>query len=277
MVHRVSQMQRAMLRLGLALSVVVLSGCVGAAPQTPRSVVAAPTPGAAPVAPGTARLDPETEAAIEAAIAEYDRQLAAMEAKFTEPDAPDDREWVKRKLAHMVEVDQFTRNFEDRGRGLHRFHGAASEEFMRRFVPRFAAVDVANTRVMKSLTQRHGWITIDAFGEQAADDAWLLVQHADHDPAFQRDVLARMEPLLDTGAVSRKNYAYLYDRVQINAGALQRYGTQGGCEGGAWHPGPLEDPDRVDARRTSVDLPPMAEYQALFVDVCREEPPPSPR
>lgn len=46
-------------------------------------------------------------------------------------------------------------------------------------------------------------------GQDGADAAWLLVQHADKAPAFQRSVSEAMEPLVGTGQVNASNTSIL--------------------------------------------------------------------
>lgn len=60
--------------------------------------------------------------------------------------------------------------------------------------------------------------------------------------------------------VSRRNVAYLTDRVLLAEGKKQVYGTQFILEKGKWKPRPLEDEANVDRRRAEVGLPPLAEY-----------------
>ena len=104
------------------------------------------------------------------------------------------------------------------------------------------------------------WFTISEFGLEGNQNAWLLVQHADHDPPFQRQVLTILEPLAAKGETNPKKYAYLYDRVASSFAEpkerkLQRYGTQGMCSGpGTWEPLPVEDPDKLDERRAAIGL-----------------------
>jgi len=128
-------------------------------------------------------------------------------------------------------------------------------------------VDAENTAWLKAEWRTSGWFTTARDGEVANQRAWLILQHADRDPAFQRAVL----PLLagETGVGARINYAYLTDRVAVNAKALQTYGTQGDCVApGRWEPLPVKDPDGLDARRAAVALPPIAEYQAHGATAC---------
>jgi hypothetical protein len=208
----------------------------------------------------------------------YDDRVASLEAGFAKlPADPHDRTWVKAKLKHMVEVDQYMREY-SQVPFSHSYTDPERQNFYARFSERrWQALDARNTADLKVLLQIHGWISIGTFGEQADGDAWLLVQHADQDPAFQKSVLGILEPLVAKGETSAKNYAYLFDRVAARMGIPgeqkpQRYGTQGRCVGkGRWEPYEVEDPVNLDKRRASVGLMPEAEYQKMFVDLCHED------
>ena len=117
-------------------------------------------------------------------------------------------------------------------------------------------VDARTTARMKQIIAQVGWPTRRLVGDDGAHAAWLLVQHADADLAFQKACLAAMEHQLATREVSPVDYAYLFDRVALHDGRKQRYGTQfaDGRE-----PFPIEDPANVDARRAEVGLPTLAE------------------
>jgi hypothetical protein len=133
-------------------------------------------------------------------------------------------------------------------------------------------VDEANTQWLKAQLGSSGWFTISKYGEEADSAAWLLVQHADRDTAFQNDVLRILTSLVGRKETSPANYAYLYDRVAVNSKRPQRYGTQGRCaESGIWEPRPIEDPSRLNERRAAIGLEPQAAYSARFT--CRAAPP----
>lgn len=128
-------------------------------------------------------------------------------------------------------------------------------------------IDASNTAFLKAeVDRRGGWPGKSAIGAGAAHFAWLLVQHADRDPQFQERALALMEPMVPQGEVDAKDFAYLFDRVAVAAGRPQRYGSQGACVPGEgrWAPRPMDEPDRIDQRRASVGLGPMADYIAVF-------------
>jgi hypothetical protein len=117
-----------------------------------------------------------------------------------------------------------------------------------------SSLDVANTQRMKEIVEQIGWPTRSKVRKDASERAWLLVQHADHDHAFQRTCLALMKGQA-AGEVSPANIAYLEDRVRVAEGRPQFYGTQFYTdEAGNLDPRPIEDPDHVDERRQAVGL-----------------------
>lgn len=122
--------------------------------------------------------------------------------------------------------------------------------------------DHANTDMLKKLVAEKGWPAISKVGPQAANNAWLLVQHADHDPVFQLKALRLMEPLVATREVSKRNYAYLYDRIMLKLVGKQRFGTQFmGCADGEYKLRPLENEQQLDKLRADNELEPIAEYR----------------
>ncbi|MFE2565945.1 DUF6624 domain-containing protein [Streptomyces mirabilis] len=123
-----------------------------------------------------------------------------------------------------------------------------------------AAMDARHTTRLKEIITCHGWPTVSLVGPEAASAAWLLAQHADHDPDFQGRCLALMQQL-PIGEVSPAHLAYLEDRVRVNTGRPQRYGTQFHGGGATFRPRPIEDLEQLDTRRHSVGLPPFAQYQ----------------
>lgn len=122
----------------------------------------------------------------------------------------------------------------------------------------FAVEDHKNTAMITAYVTGKGWPTIPKVGAEASDAAWLLVQHADDDPAFQLRMLRLMEPLAAKGEVSKANYALLFDRVTLKLTGKQRYGTQATCKGAKRIALPIEDAAKVDALRAAMGLDTMA-------------------
>ena len=97
-------------------------------------------------------------------------------------------------------------------------------------------VDHGNTARMKQIVARYGWPGYKLVAKDGAHQAWLLVQHADADLAFQTDCLAKLESAVAAGDASPTHLAYLHDRVAVAEKRKQRYGTQYGA--------PIEDRPR---------------------------------
>ncbi len=125
---------------------------------------------------------------------------------------------------------------------------------------------------MYGLLQDYDWIDKKRFGKRVSMAAWLVVQHADHDVALQKLALQRMEPYLKSKKVSKGDYAYLWDRVAVNSGKKQRYGTQPDWEctaEGTLNLQPLEDPETVNKRRKKMGLGPVeAALAGMAKSVC---------
>lgn len=126
-----------------------------------------------------------------------------------------------------------------------------------------------NAAWLKNILARIGWFDISKYGAEASQAAWLMVQHADHDPEWQRHVLDVLEPKVETGDMQGKYFAYLIDRVNVNAGEAQIYGTQGRCVDGSWQPHEVNDPVILDRLRDDVGLEPMDTYTARFDKDCK--------
>jgi hypothetical protein len=131
-----------------------------------------------------------------------------------------------------------------------------------------AKIDANNTKWLKAIVSERGWPTYSEVGIDGGDAAWLLVQHADADPGFQRQCLDLMTAL-PKHEISQLSVAYLTDRVLLKEGKNQIYGTQFIVQEGELVPNRLEDEENVDARRAEVGLPPMAEYKATLEAVMR--------
>jgi hypothetical protein len=126
--------------------------------------------------------------------------------------------------------------------------------------PPFAAVDADNLPWLRQVIAEFGWPGRSLVGTDGAHAAWLLAQHADADPAFQRQCLDRLAPAAAAGEATAVELAYLTDRVLLAEGRPQEYGTQATARDGRWVPRRLRDPDAVDERRAAVSLGPIAGY-----------------
>lgn len=119
-----------------------------------------------------------------------------------------------------------------------------------------------NCERAKIIFRDHGFPGFDLVGEKSSKNYWLIVQHCDNHLEFQQTVLTEMKKHVDNKNASGRNYAYLTDRVRINSGQPQLYGTQVqyDTDKGIAYPKELESPEDVDNRRLAIEMEPLDEY-----------------
>jgi hypothetical protein len=123
-------------------------------------------------------------------------------------------------------------------------------------------IDEDNTWWLGELLTARGWPGRTLVGEDGAEAAWLLAQHADLDPVRQRAFLDALRGAVADAEAAPAHLAYLEDRVRVNAGQPQLYGTQFTVTDGEFGPRPIEDRHRLDERRAEAGLEPFAHYEA---------------
>jgi hypothetical protein len=128
-------------------------------------------------------------------------------------------------------------------------------------------VDRVNTERLKDLVGRCGWPDKARHGARAVHHAWLVVQHAMHDIAFQKQVLGLIEA---RGEGVTGEFVSLDDRIAVAEKRPQRYGTQLFAPGSnhcALEFEPFDDRDKVEARRARLKMPPLEEYRRMVLKV----------
>jgi hypothetical protein len=108
---------------------------------------------------------------------------------------------------------------------------------------------------LKGIVDKEGWLYGDKLGVDGENYAWLIVQHCP-DLEFQKKCLRLIEKLPLTE--KRKGHiAYLTDRILVNEGRKQVYGTQFNFG----KPFPIENEESLDERRKQMGLENFAEYK----------------
>jgi hypothetical protein len=170
-------------------------------------------------------------------------------------DAPRQDVALRRELLAMVEIDQGVRQG---------FGPQMNDELLKEM----QAIDAKNTARMKAIVRQYGWPARSLVGDDGSHAAWLLVQHADS--TFMAECLPLMEHAVRAGEAFAKDYAYLLDRVRMQQGKPQIYGTQFTfAADGRLVLHPIEDAEHIDKRRRSVGLPSMAEQERMMLEVYR--------
>lgn len=168
---------------------------------------------------------------------------------------------MRRQLLRRREKDQQVRGNLVQGFGV----AVSPGQLDARLLQELEQVDRDNTSWLKGVIRECGWPGSSLVGSDGADCAWLLAQHADHDPMFQAECLQLVEEAVACGQASPSHLAYLADRVLLKRQGVQRYGTQFRQGPDGPEPEPLEDPEHVDQLRAAMGLQPLDEYRKGFL------------
>lgn len=229
----------------------------------------------------TTQLNEQSMAKIVRAIDRLNADYIALSTSLSTLNDIEDKAQTSLKLCVMMDIDSLTRNF---CQSLPPMEEDQRKWIWDRVVTSLEQVDHSNTLELKKIIERWKWPDFDSKADKAA---FLILQHADHDPKFQIKMLGEYRESMDP-----KDAAYLYDRVTtqpyhaaLNAegpeaaenlarsaeAPKQRYGTQGRDIDGKWQAYPVEDEERLDHRRKKVGLPPMRDYQARMDGVVAHQ------
>ena len=121
------------------------------------------------------------------------------------------------------------------------------------------AIDQDNKRWLIETVSTYGWIDTTRFGKEAANAAFLTVQHCQYLP-LMRAVLPELKREVEAGTIGGGSYALLFDRTMLNLGIKQRYGTQVRILEGAPTLAPIEDLEKADVYRAELGMELLSEY-----------------
>jgi hypothetical protein len=194
-----------------------------------------------------------------------ERRVLAM--KHGEPLAVS-QEWdfIRRGLLSMAEEDLRVRS-----------ELATDGSLFGSYHPAMRALHDANATRLASILESVGWPVERQVGSEAAEAAWLIVQHAIAHPALQRRALELVQAAAQRGDAPALHAAMLEDRIRTLEGLPQRYGTQFDWDAHSQlSPLPVEDPANVDVRRRQIGLGPLKDAvrdQRARAAAEREQPP----
>ena len=125
--------------------------------------------------------------------------------------------------------------------------------------------------ILKEIIKKHGVVTFDLVGKKSSDNFFILVQHSDSDVKFQKCYLKKAKKYVKRKQLSASLFAYLTDRVNINSGKPQIYGTQLKYDTpGVPSPKKIKDPKNVNKRRAAVGLEPIEEYLKSMIELLKK-------
>lgn len=116
---------------------------------------------------------------------------------------------------------------------------------------------------VEKMFNKYGFLGFDKVGKDGSHNFWLIVQHCDKFPEFQEKVLKAMNNEVKKKNAIPDNYAFLYDRVKVNADEKQLFGTQVIYETATGRAIPkigIVDSLNVDNSRKDYGLEPLKDY-----------------
>jgi hypothetical protein len=113
---------------------------------------------------------------------------------------------------------------------------------------------------LKAIIDQHGWPGRSLVGEDGADAAWVIAQHADRHHDWRRGWLPLVREAAKRGEADTRHFARLADRIALVDSNTQLYGTwaqRDPVRGLLFDPPAQGSADDVDARRLAIGLPPL--------------------
>jgi hypothetical protein len=124
-----------------------------------------------------------------------------------------------------------------------------------------AQTDKQHSAKLKDLVASYGFPDAGKVGMEATHAFWVLAMHQDDDTDFQNEVLNWMRDAVKRKDVLTRDLAYFEDRMAVNSGRCQVYGTQVDYDEKRrkYVSFPICDMKKVNRLRKKMKLMPLAE------------------
>ena len=131
-------------------------------------------------------------------------------------------------------------------------YGYQSQEMdsLNRAIMLFDSVSLVKVR---RIIDQYGWLGKSEGGESANRALYLSIQHAP-DSAIREKYFPLLKESVEKGESDLSAMATMYDRMLIQKGQKQYYGTQSRMVNGQQELFPVEDPEELNKRRKKVGL-----------------------
>jgi hypothetical protein len=122
----------------------------------------------------------------------------------------------------------------------------------------FAQVDHRNQELVISIIEKCGMPTLKEVSSNQMNAIWLALQHANG--KYRKKYFPQIEAAVRNGDFSKEQYALMKDRMRMDEGKPQIYGSQ--IQDGKLYK--LESPDKVNERRKEMGMEPIEDYLWRF-------------
>lgn len=125
-------------------------------------------------------------------------------------------------------------------------------------------IDSLNIRRLKEIILKYGFPTGKLIGKDAMNGMFFIIQHS-NELEWQKANLPMIKAAVSNGFIDGQKYAMLYDRIQMNSGLKQKYGTQlEKIDETTYRLYNLENEHELDMRRMGVGLFPIDMYKQIY-------------
>ncbi|OJJ15866.1 hypothetical protein BKI52_36720 [marine bacterium AO1-C] len=172
-----------------------------------------------------------------------------------------DYQALKAQLEEVYKTDQgVRRNF------MKVYRKGPKDPDYQRLTKKMHKTDKANLKAVTALLDQYGWLPYSKVGQMAGDAQFLVIQHSSLE--MMQKYLPMMKKMAAKDEASKYNVALMEDRVLMNLGKKQVYGSQArslfkkGQTKSRLFIWPIKDVKNVNKRRKAMGFTRTVEQQA---------------
>ena len=161
---------------------------------------------------------------------------------------------LQKELAEIIRTDQ-----EPRNRIVAAWNEHPTDTLLHRSIAsEVLRADSTNLIKVCNVLDSRGFVGKDEVGDECIA-LWLVIQHSPLE--YQQKYLPIFKVAAMKGDLPKETIALMEDRVALQLGKPQIYGSQGNVnEQGIFVPAEIIEPENVDSRRAEMDMRPLDEY-----------------
>lgn len=138
-------------------------------------------------------------------------------------------------------------------------------ELSKGYNPEMERLHISNAIALESIIDETGFPCRDKVGQDAANSAWIVVQHSISRPSLMKRYYDLMKDAVASKKANPVHLAYLSDRINVFQDKPQLYGTQYDWdENGKMSPKAFDNLDEVNKRREELGLNTVQEQTRIM-------------
>lgn len=124
---------------------------------------------------------------------------------------------------------------------------------------RMRAFRAKNTERLCGILKQYGWPSVALVGHDGVEAAFFVLRNSSA-ASVKVELVQAITAAATRGDISLPDFASYIDRLRLEAGLKQLFGTQATISDGLLVLYPIEAEENVEARRKQYQLPPLADY-----------------